>query len=138
MNNHEHQTKQTYESYTFQPLMSFCINLLFYIDKPKKRVARNFNKKKYNPIYMYMSYSNGLLNFKNKNKQVILKGAPGVGFNLTSDGNYDMANKKLTNVKEGNNKNDVITCTGQLPNFVLKVSENSQSLPCTTLCSKVK
>ena len=23
MNNHEHQTKQTYESYTFQPLMSF-------------------------------------------------------------------------------------------------------------------
>ena len=27
MNNHEHQTKQTYESYTFQPLMSFCINV---------------------------------------------------------------------------------------------------------------
>ena len=26
MNNHEHQTKQTYESYTFQPLMSFCRN----------------------------------------------------------------------------------------------------------------
>ena len=24
MNNHEHRTKQTYESYTFQPLMSFC------------------------------------------------------------------------------------------------------------------
>ena len=23
MNNHEHRTKQTYESYTFQPLMSF-------------------------------------------------------------------------------------------------------------------
>ena len=24
MNNHEHRTKQTYESYSFQPLMSFC------------------------------------------------------------------------------------------------------------------
>ena len=24
MNNYEHRTKQTYESYTFQPLMSFC------------------------------------------------------------------------------------------------------------------
>ena len=27
MNNHEHRTKQTYESYTFQPLMSFWLNL---------------------------------------------------------------------------------------------------------------
>ena len=27
-----------------------------------------------------------------------LQGAPGVGFNLTSDGNYDMSGKKLTNV----------------------------------------
>ena len=27
-----------------------------------------------------------------------LQGAPGVGFNLTSDGNYDMVGKKLTNV----------------------------------------
>ena len=25
MNNHEHQTKQTYESYTFQPLMGFSV-----------------------------------------------------------------------------------------------------------------
>ena len=29
-----------------------------------------------------------------------LQGAPGVGFNLTSDGNYDMNGKKLTNVGE--------------------------------------
>ena len=28
MNNHEHQTKQTYESYTFQPLMGFSVALL--------------------------------------------------------------------------------------------------------------
>ena len=27
-----------------------------------------------------------------------LQGAPGVGFNLTADGNYDMMNKKLRNV----------------------------------------
>ena len=27
-----------------------------------------------------------------------VQGAPGVGFNLTSDGNYDMVGKKLTNV----------------------------------------
>ena len=27
MNNHEYRTKQTYESYTFQPLMSFCNHL---------------------------------------------------------------------------------------------------------------
>ena len=28
MNNHEHRTKQTYESYTFQPLMSFWCNII--------------------------------------------------------------------------------------------------------------
>ena len=27
-----------------------------------------------------------------------IQGAPGVGFNLTRDGNYDMVGKKLTNV----------------------------------------
>ena len=27
MNNHEHRTKQTYESYTFQPLMSFWYDI---------------------------------------------------------------------------------------------------------------
>ena len=28
MNNHEHRSKQTYESYTFQLLMSFWLNLI--------------------------------------------------------------------------------------------------------------
>ena len=28
MSNYEHWTKQTYESYTFQPLMSFCGRLM--------------------------------------------------------------------------------------------------------------
>ena len=27
-----------------------------------------------------------------------IQGAPGVGFHLTADGNYDMVSKKLTNV----------------------------------------
>ena len=35
-------------------------------------------------------------------------GASGTGFNLTSDQNYDMQNKKLANVAEGTNSNDVV------------------------------
>ena len=35
LNNHEHRTKQTYESYTFQPLMSFWLHTA---DKNPRRV----------------------------------------------------------------------------------------------------
>ena len=35
-------------------------------------------------------------------------GASGTGFNLTSDGNYDMANKKLTSVAKGTTSSDVV------------------------------
>ena len=38
-----------------------------------------------------------------------LQGSPGVGFSLTSDGNYDMVNKKLKNVGEGVESSDTIT-----------------------------
>ena len=38
-----------------------------------------------------------------------LQGAPGVGFNLTSDGNYDMNGKKLTNVGEPTSETDSAT-----------------------------
>ena len=38
-----------------------------------------------------------------------LRGSPGVGFSLTRDGNYDMNNKKLKNVGEGNESSDVVT-----------------------------
>ena len=38
-----------------------------------------------------------------------LRGSPGVGFSLTSDGNYDMNNKKLKNVGEGVENSDAIT-----------------------------
>ena len=38
-----------------------------------------------------------------------LRGSPGVGFSLTSDGNYDMNNKKLKNVGEGIESSDAVT-----------------------------
>ena len=37
-----------------------------------------------------------------------LRGLPGIGFRLTSDNNYDISNKKLTNVKNGDADNDVM------------------------------
>ena len=38
-----------------------------------------------------------------------IQGAPGVGFNLTSDGNYDIIGKKLTNVGDGTDPSDAVT-----------------------------
>ena len=38
-----------------------------------------------------------------------IQGAPGVGFSLTADGNYDMIGKKLTNVGTPTNNNDAAT-----------------------------
>ena len=49
INNHEHRTKETYESYTFQPLMSFwknpmnpfgLLNMEYYCDERQAPVAR--------------------------------------------------------------------------------------------------
>ena len=57
-----------------------------------------------------MSYSNGLLpdqSYQTVNKYV-QKGLPGVGFKLTIAGDYDMQNKKLVNVDEGENNQDVV------------------------------
>ena len=57
-----------------------------------------------------MSYSNGLLSdqsYQTANKYV-QRGLPGVGFKLTVTGDYDMQNKKLTNVDEGDNNQDVV------------------------------
>ena len=57
-----------------------------------------------------MSYSNGLLSdqsFQTANKYV-QRGLPGVGFKLTDMGDYDMQNKKLTNVKSGTDSNDAV------------------------------
>ena len=38
-----------------------------------------------------------------------IQGSPGVGFSLTSDGNYDMNHKKLKNVGEGVQSSVAIT-----------------------------
>ena len=57
-----------------------------------------------------MSYSNGLLpdqSYQTVNKYV-QRGLPGVGFKLTVTGDYDMQNKKLVNVDEGENNQDVV------------------------------
>ena len=57
-----------------------------------------------------MSYSNGLLSdqsYQTANKYV-QRGLPGVGFKLTDTGDYDMQNKKLANVDEGENNQDVV------------------------------
>ena len=70
-----------------------------------------------------MSYTNGILNHDDLHGQGQIgpRGLPGVpgpkgdkgdkgdGFKLNSDGNYDMENKKLVNVKQGTNNNDVVT-----------------------------
>ena len=50
-----------------------------------------------------------MLNFKSQTSGQGERGRPGVGFNLTSDGNYNMLDKKLANVGEGTNPADVIT-----------------------------
>ena len=57
-----------------------------------------------------MSYSNGLLSdqsYQTANKYV-QRGLPGVGFKLAVTGDYDMQNKKLVNVDEGENNQDVV------------------------------
>ena len=36
-------------------------------------------------------------------------GPQGIGFKLTQNGNYDIQNKKLVNVKQGADPNDVVT-----------------------------
>ena len=38
-----------------------------------------------------------------------IQGSPGVGFSLTTDGNYDMTHKKLKNVGEGVESSDAVT-----------------------------
>ena len=57
-----------------------------------------------------MSYSNGLLpdqSYQTVNKYV-QRGLPGVGFKLTVTGDYDVQNKKLVNVDEGENNQDIV------------------------------
>ena len=57
-----------------------------------------------------MSYSNGLLSDQSNQtaNKYVQRGLPGVGFKLTDTGDYDMQNKKLVNVDEGENNQDVV------------------------------
>ena len=48
------------------------------------------------------------------------QGLQGIGFKLDSDNNYDMENKKLVNVKQGTNNNDVVT-KSQLDSEIAKI-----------------
>ena len=68
--------------------------MIFYMSISPKSVLLKTSMKGYNLIYIYMSYSNGLLNFKNSTSGQGERGRSGVGFNLTSDGNYDMVIRK--------------------------------------------
>ena len=56
-----------------------------------------------------------------------MKGVPGAGFNLTSDGNYAMVNKKLTNVGEGTSNSDAIT-KHQLDTAMIDKHDNNQDI----------
>ena len=57
----------------------------------------------------------GIFNEHSSNQQIKdhflrgVQGAPGVGFNLTSTGDYDMVNKKLTNVGNPVSNTDAAT-----------------------------
>ena len=53
-----------------------------------------------------------------------IQGAPGVGFNLTSDGDYDMINKKLKNVGAPSDNTDAATKK--------YVDDNSSGTPTTS------
>ena len=59
-----------------------------------------------------MSFYNGVLNyndFSSGKGERGERGLPGIGFKLDENGNYDIQNKKLVNVKQGTNPNDAVT-----------------------------
>ena len=58
-----------------------------------------------------MSFYNGILNHGDihESGQIGPRGLPGIGYKLTSDGDYDIENKKLTNIKNGDDDKDAMT-----------------------------
>ena len=56
-----------------------------------------------------MSYSNGLLSSPTTSSTYGPPGPPGIGFKLTSDGNYDIDGKRLTNVADSTDDNDAVS-----------------------------
>ena len=67
-----------------------------------------------------MSFYNGVLNFNHFMSSRGLRGLPGIGFKLDANNDYDMQNKKLVNVKQGTNNNDVVT-KSQLDSEIAKI-----------------
>ena len=69
-----------------------------------------------------MSYTNGILNHVDSQglSKIGLRGLPGIGFKLDVNNDYDMQNKKLVNVKQGTNNNDVVT-KSQLDSEIAKI-----------------
>ena len=67
-----------------------------------------------------MSFYNGVLNFNYFMSSRGLRGLPGIGFKLDANNDYDMQNKKLVNVKQGTNNNDVVT-KSQLDSEIAKI-----------------
>ena len=65
-----------------------------------------------------MSYLNGVLS---STKPIGLRGLPGIGFNLDANNDYDIQNKKLVNVKQGTNNDDVVT-KSQLDSEIANIS----------------
>ena len=54
-----------------------------------------------------------------------IQGPPGIGFNLTQNGNYDLNDKKLTNIAEGTVSKDAIT-KHELDTAMIDQSDNNQ------------
>ena len=67
-----------------------------------------------------MSFYNGVLNFNHFINSRGVRGLPGIGFKLDANNDYDMQNKKLVNVKQGTNNNDVVT-KSQLDSEIAKI-----------------
>ena len=67
-----------------------------------------------------MSFYNGVLNYKHSAAVRGVRGLPGIGFKLDANNDYDMQNKKLVNVKQGTNNNDVVT-KSQLDSEISKI-----------------
>ena len=74
-----------------------------------------------------MSFYNGVLNFNHFMNSRGLRGLPGIGFKLDANNDYDMQNKKLVNVKQGTNNNDVVT-KSQLDGEIAKIPSSDTSL----------
>ena len=67
--------------------------------------------KLYHNYYIYMGYSNGLLEseVKGGSGERGEQGLPGIGFKLTDDGNFDIDGKRLTDVSQQVNGGDATT-----------------------------